>query len=91
MKEEKLTPTEQKDLKELRAQEEEIRKQMEFQQQMYGDKRNVEIIGMLITVLKEISFQDDKLQNNIEKKLYNKLMQHVESGDKPSKPSNLIK
>ena len=87
MKEENLTPSEKQDMEELRKQEVEIKRQVEFQQSMYGDKKNVEIIGMLITVLKEVPFTDDKLQQNIEKKLYNKLMQYAES-NKPK--TNLI-
>ena len=84
----KLTPSEKQEMEQMRKQEGEIKKQMEFQMGMYGDKRNVEMISMLITVLKEIQFKDPKIEEKLENKLYNKIMEFTE----PSKSkSDLIK
>ena len=59
----------------------------QLQKELYGDKKTVEIISMLMTVLKEVGFSDQKLEANLEKKLYNKVMEYSDS----DKKSNLIK
>lgn len=87
MKEEKVTMKEKLEAE----QNQEIRKQMDFQMQMYKDKKDVEILSMLLTVLKEIQFKDPSMEANLESKLYTRLMEYAESSKKLNNNSGLIK
>lgn len=51
--------------------------QMQFQQQLYKDKRDMEIIGLLLTVLEKVGFRDEKANDHLEKILYDKTIEYV--------------
>lgn len=84
-----LTPSEKQQAQELIRQEQEIKAQIDFQQQMYNDKQKVEVLGVLLAALEKVDWKDGKLRERVESKFYNKLMEFATA--KENKDSKLLK
>lgn len=67
--------------------QEELMKQIKFQENLYKDKRNMEAMGLILTALEKVDFSPER-KEKLEEKLFTLIINHL---DKPTEESSLIK